>query len=57
MSPIPDFILIASNNAHKLQEFREIFAQFGARHIALLTPEAIGVALEPDETADPKKSS
>jgi XTP/dITP diphosphohydrolase len=52
VSPIADSILIASNNAHKLQEFREIFAQFGAQHIALLTPEAIGVALDPNETAD-----
>jgi XTP/dITP diphosphohydrolase len=45
-------ILIASNNAHKLQEFREIFAQSGAGDIELVTPQAIGLALDPDENAD-----
>jgi XTP/dITP diphosphohydrolase len=45
-------ILIASNNAHKLQEFREIFRQFGAGHIELLTPKALGLTLDPDETAE-----
>jgi XTP/dITP diphosphohydrolase len=42
-------ILIASNNAHKLQEFREIFAQFGAGDTNLLTPRMIGVDLDPEE--------
>src|SRR5262245_15496120 len=45
-------ILIASNNAHKLQEFREIFSQFGAGEIGLLTPQALGFALDPDETGE-----
>jgi len=45
-------ILIASNNAHKLQEFREIFAQFGATDIELLTPESLGLHLDPDESAE-----
>jgi XTP/dITP diphosphohydrolase len=45
-------ILIASNNAHKLQEFREIFSQFGAGDVALLTPQSLGFDLDPAETAD-----
>ncbi len=45
-------ILIASNNAHKLQEFQEIFGQCGARDIELLTPQSLGISLDPDETAD-----
>lgn len=44
--------MIASNNAHKLQEFREIFTQFGAAEINLLTPQALGIALDPDETGE-----
>jgi XTP/dITP diphosphohydrolase len=45
-------VLVASNNAHKLEEFREIFQQFGAGDVQLLTPRSIGVELDPDETAD-----
>jgi XTP/dITP diphosphohydrolase len=45
-------ILIASNNAHKLQEFREIFAQFGARDVELLSPQELGLTVDPDETAE-----
>ena len=45
-------ILIASNNAHKLQEFREIFDQFGAGDVELLTPKLMGFDLDPEETAD-----
>jgi XTP/dITP diphosphohydrolase len=45
-------ILIASNNAHKLQEFREIFTQFGAGDTELLTPASLGIALDPKETGD-----
>jgi XTP/dITP diphosphohydrolase len=45
-------ILIASNNAHKLQEFREIFSQFGAGQIELLTPQALGLTLDPEETGE-----
>jgi XTP/dITP diphosphohydrolase len=52
MSSIPHSILIASNNAHKVQEFREVFIQFGAADVELLTPEALGIASDPDETAD-----
>src|SRR5690349_16160712 len=52
MSPKANSILIASNNAHKLQEFVEMFHQFGAGEIELLTPHAVGIALDPDETAE-----
>ena len=45
-------ILIASNNDHKLREFREIFEQFGAGGIQLLTPRDLGIDLDPDETGD-----
>jgi XTP/dITP diphosphohydrolase len=45
-------ILIASNNAHKLQEFREIFCQFKAADVELLTPKSLGLDLDPEETAD-----
>jgi len=51
MSSIPGSILIASNNAHKLQEFREIFNQFEAGSTELLTPKAQGLSLDPEETA------
>ena len=44
-------ILIASNNAHKLQEFREIFALAGAGDVRLLTPREIGLELDPEENA------
>lgn len=42
--------MIASNNAHKLQEFREIFNQFGAADVELLTPDLLGISLDPEET-------
>src|SRR5262245_52918155 len=45
-------ILIASNNAHKLQEFREIFAQFEADDIRLFDPQALDLTLDPDETRE-----
>lgn len=46
-------VLIASNNAHKLQEMREIFALAGAGDaIHLHTPNELGLTLDPDETAD-----
>jgi XTP/dITP diphosphohydrolase len=45
-------ILIASNNAHKLQEFQEIFDQFGAPEVRLLTPRSLGLEVDPEETAD-----
>jgi XTP/dITP diphosphohydrolase len=51
MSLKANSILIASNNTHKLQEFREIFRDFGDAEIELLTPQALGIALDPDETA------
>jgi XTP/dITP diphosphohydrolase len=45
-------ILIASNNEHKLQEFREIFRQFGAAdEVELVTPRSLALDLDPDETA------
>ena len=52
MSKMATSILIASNNANKLQEFREMFAQFGAGHINLITPRDLGIALDPDETGE-----
>ena len=51
MSRLPS-ILIASNNAHKLQEFREIFTQSGAMDTALLTPQALSLDIEPEETGE-----
>ena len=46
-------VLIASNNAHKLQELNEIVALAGAGDaIHLVTPRELGLALDPDETAD-----
>jgi XTP/dITP diphosphohydrolase len=45
-------VLIASNNSHKLQEFREIFQLHGANDIALFSPQALGIHLDPDETAE-----
>jgi XTP/dITP diphosphohydrolase len=46
-------VLVASNNAHKLQEMREIIALAGANDaIRLITPNDLGVSLDPDETAD-----
>jgi XTP/dITP diphosphohydrolase len=46
-------VLIASNNAHKLQEMREIFALAGAGDlIRLHTPNELVLTLDPDETAD-----
>lgn len=47
-------ILIASNNAHKLQEFDEIVQLYApaSMRIDLLTPRQMGLALDPDETAN-----
>jgi len=44
-------ILIATNNAHKLQEFGEIFTLFGARDARLVTPRELGLSLDPEENA------
>jgi XTP/dITP diphosphohydrolase len=43
-------ILIASNNAHKLQELREIFDQAGIRNVNLITPADAFLTLDPAET-------
>jgi XTP/dITP diphosphohydrolase len=43
-------LLIASNNAHKHQELREIFAALGAA-LELITPRQIGINIDPDESA------
>jgi XTP/dITP diphosphohydrolase len=43
-------ILIASNNAHKLQEMREIFDLAGARDATLLSPQDASIDLDPAET-------
>lgn len=44
-------ILLASNNAHKHQELREIFALCGLP-VEFVTPRDTGLHLEPAETAD-----
>lgn len=44
-------LLIASNNAHKLQELREILALAGAADVRLLTPRDLGIDIDPEETA------
>ncbi len=44
-------VLIASNNAHKHQELREIFALY-ASPVEFIAPRDIGLDLEPAETAD-----
>ena len=49
MSPI---IFIASNNAHKHQEMREIFALHNVADVTWLSPKLLGLDLDPDETAD-----
>jgi XTP/dITP diphosphohydrolase len=43
-------ILVASNNAHKLQELREIFA-LNDLAVNLLSPAQLGISLEPVEDA------
>jgi XTP/dITP diphosphohydrolase len=43
-------ILIASNNAHKAGEFREIAVLAGMDRIAFLTPADLGLDLDPAET-------
>lgn len=48
---MPPTLLIASNNAHKHKELREIFATL-APEIRLVGPAEIGLTLDPDETAD-----
>jgi len=45
-------ILIASNNVHKVQEFREIFVQYGAAGAGLLTPQTLGLAIDPEEVGE-----
>jgi XTP/dITP diphosphohydrolase len=43
-------LLIASNNAHKHQELREIFAANGSP-VTLITPHELGIHIDPDESA------
>jgi len=45
-------IFIASNNAHKHQEMREIFALHGVDDVTWLSPKLLALDLDPDETAD-----
>lgn len=47
-------LLIASNNAHKHQELREIFAMhgLGPNEVRLLMPKEIGIDIDPEENAD-----
>ena len=42
--------MVASNNAHKLQELREIFALAGVNDARLISPRDIGLMCDPDET-------
>lgn len=44
--------LIASNNAHKHQELREIFALHGLTDIRLVMPRDVGIVIDPEENAD-----
>ena len=44
-------LLIASNNAHKHQELREIFEALGSP-IELIAPRQIGIDIDPAESAD-----
>jgi XTP/dITP diphosphohydrolase len=44
-------LLIASNNAHKHQELREIFAAIGSP-VTLVTPRELGIQIDPDESAN-----
>ena len=44
-------LLIASNNAHKQQELREIMAAVGAP-AELVAPRDLGIDIDPDESAD-----
>jgi XTP/dITP diphosphohydrolase len=45
-------VLIASNNAHKRRELREIFALAGLGEVTLLTPDELGLRCEPEETGE-----
>lgn len=46
-------VLVASNNAHKVRELQEIFALAGmGKDVHLLTPHDLGIALDPEETAE-----
>ncbi|BCX05656.1 MAG: non-canonical purine NTP pyrophosphatase [Candidatus Roseilinea sp.] len=42
--------MVASNNAHKLQELREIFALAGLTDVNLVAPRDVGLSCAPDET-------
>jgi XTP/dITP diphosphohydrolase len=44
-------LLIASNNLHKHQELREIFAAIGAP-VEWIVPRDVGIDIDPDEVAD-----
>ena len=43
-------ILIASNNLHKVKEFKEILSEF--QDIELITPKDLGINIEPDENGN-----
>jgi len=45
-------VVVASNNPHKLQELREIFALSGLRDARLISPRDIGLMCDPDETGE-----
>lgn len=47
---MPKTVMVASNNAHKLQELREIFALAGLTGVNLVAPRDLGLACAPHET-------
>ncbi len=47
---MPKAVMVASNNAHKLQELREIFALAGFTGVNLVAPRDLGLVCAPDET-------
>ncbi|MCS7055967.1 MAG: RdgB/HAM1 family non-canonical purine NTP pyrophosphatase [Thermoflexales bacterium] len=47
---MPKTVMVASNNAHKLQELREIFAMAGLTDVDVVCPGDLGLACAPDET-------
>lgn len=44
-------LLIASNNAHKLQELREIISLASTADVRLLTPRDLDIDIDPEESA------
>ena len=51
---LEDTFLIATNNAHKVEEFEKIFKTLGLK---LTTPKALGLVCDPDEDGDTFKEN